>query len=415
MGRKLDFLLGRSSKKSSKIKILLNLTVSRLAVLRNHRQARCSQARCDVAQLLHLGHLDRALLRAEQVIKEQDMLDLFVMLENYCSLLTERVVIMENQKVCPEELREAISSLVFAASRCGDLPELHEARAVFASKFGKDFVASAVELRNECGVNPNVMQKLSTREPSLESKQKVTKEIATEKGIKLECDESSPEILEKNQRKVEQSTSPDVNEKLSNLGLDEYKDVATAAQAAFESAAYAAAAARVAVELSRSESQGKGSGDQSLRRSKTEGWKRDQSESFEKTHHVQNYKPEAEEGIYVKDKGFLRKALTEKFGTQLQRSSSSSSSDSTEISPKETNAVAVKQHFSYLHPPYQRSKDDGKVPINREIGTVGLGPGSRDNAEARAESSHLDSMDKLHKEHLNVARKAMSMRTRRGV
>lgn len=43
-----------------------------------------------------------------------------------------------------------------------------------------------------------------------------------------------------------------------------YMDAASAAQAAFESAAYAAAAARAAVELSRSESQGKaGPGDQS--------------------------------------------------------------------------------------------------------------------------------------------------------
>ena len=63
MGRKLDALLGRKSRQMSKLKTLLGLTVSRLAVLRNRRQVRCNQARTDVAQLLQLGHVDHALLR----------------------------------------------------------------------------------------------------------------------------------------------------------------------------------------------------------------------------------------------------------------------------------------------------------------------------------------------------------------
>lgn len=54
---------------------------------------------------------------------------------------------------CPEELKEAVSSLIFASSRCGDFPELQEIRALFTSRFGKEFVGRAIELRNNCGVN----------------------------------------------------------------------------------------------------------------------------------------------------------------------------------------------------------------------------------------------------------------------
>jgi len=57
---------------------------------------------------------------------------------------------------CPEELKEAMSSLIFASSRCGQLPEIQEMRGIFASKYGSEFVARAVELRNNCGVNPKV-------------------------------------------------------------------------------------------------------------------------------------------------------------------------------------------------------------------------------------------------------------------
>ena len=61
-------------------------------------------------------------------------------------------VIVEYRE-CPEELKEAIAGLLFAASRCGDFPELHEIKSVLTSRFGKEFTARAVELRNNCGVN----------------------------------------------------------------------------------------------------------------------------------------------------------------------------------------------------------------------------------------------------------------------
>jgi vacuolar protein sorting-associated protein IST1 len=57
---------------------------------------------------------------------------------------------------CPDELKEAVSSLIFASSRCGEFPELQEIRGVFVSRFGKEIAACAVELRSNCGVNPKV-------------------------------------------------------------------------------------------------------------------------------------------------------------------------------------------------------------------------------------------------------------------
>lgn len=57
---------------------------------------------------------------------------------------------------CPEELKEAVTSLIFAASRCGELPELQKIRALFTSRFGKELASRAVELRTNCGVSPKV-------------------------------------------------------------------------------------------------------------------------------------------------------------------------------------------------------------------------------------------------------------------
>ncbi|XP_072971457.1 uncharacterized protein [Typha angustifolia] len=363
MGRKMDLLLGRTSRQTSKLKTLLGLTVSRLAVLRNHRQVRCIQARSDLAQLLQLGHADRALLRAEQVIKEQNMLDVFVMAESYCNLITERAILIENTKKCPEELREAISSLIFASSRCGELPELQDVRYIFATHFGKDFTAAALELRNSCGVNPKIIEKLSTRQPSLESRQRVVEEIAAEKGIKLDIQEVSSEKLKGNRRfnqrndeiKAEVNTSVD-NRKLPELDSDEsfsmevmqkYKDVPSAAQAAYESAALAASAARAAMELSRFDSEGRGSSGQSKpvskRRNENKELKRDTTEHsdsdkyFEKIDTVQNYNSDADVEKSVKHKVLLQKGTEDNMAAQQDYSSSHSSSDSTETPSKEIN------------------------------------------------------------------------------
>lgn len=129
MGKKLDALFGRNFK-SYKFKPQVNLAISRLAVLKHQRQVKCNQARSDVVQLLQQGYQERALLRVrfhsisliylfvdclcvirvkiirfffvvqvEYVIKEQNMLDAFVMMESYCNLLIERVHLIEQDKL----------------------------------------------------------------------------------------------------------------------------------------------------------------------------------------------------------------------------------------------------------------------------------------------------------------------------
>ncbi|XAR72374.1 hypothetical protein NMG60_11018989 [Bertholletia excelsa] len=275
MGRTFDALLGRNFK-APKFKALLNLAICRLTVLKNQRQARCSLARSDIVELLNLGHHDRALLRVEQVIKEQNLLDVYVMIEGYCHLLEERIHLIEQERECPEELKEAVSSTIYASTRCGDFPELQEMRLIFTSQFGKEFAARAVELRNNCGVNPKILQKLSTRQPSLENRMKVLKEIASENNIVLHLEGASSmteeEKLETEQKlrqpKPDSSEISGASDKLHSFaqeienmeGLSDsmtrqkYKDVADAAEAAFKSAAYAAAAARAAVELSKASS-----------------------------------------------------------------------------------------------------------------------------------------------------------------
>ena len=64
--------------------------------------------------------------------------------------------------------RESIASLCFAAPRCSDLPELNVVQSMFAVKYGKEFVVAASELRLDCGLNRQIIEKLSVRAPFAE-------------------------------------------------------------------------------------------------------------------------------------------------------------------------------------------------------------------------------------------------------
>lgn len=58
---------------------------------------------------------------------------------------------------CPADLKEGISSLLFAGPRCSEIPELLGIRDVFEKKYGKDFVSAATDLRPNAGVNRMVI------------------------------------------------------------------------------------------------------------------------------------------------------------------------------------------------------------------------------------------------------------------
>ena len=117
---------------------------------------------------------------------------------------------------CPDELKEAISSLIFAASKCGEFQELAKISSMLTKRFGKEFATNVVDLCNNCGVCPKVelayyvivtfayfllicflfsnliiygfykiVSKLSTHRPNTERKLEMLKEIALANGIDL--------------------------------------------------------------------------------------------------------------------------------------------------------------------------------------------------------------------------------------
>ncbi|KAK9998217.1 hypothetical protein SO802_017820 [Lithocarpus litseifolius] len=175
----------------TKCKTSLNLAISRIKLLQNKRDMQHKHMRKEIAQFLQAGQEAIARIRVEHVIREQNMWAAYEILELFCEFVLARVPIIESQRECPSELQEAIASIIYAAPRCSDLPDLLQIKNLFTAKYGNEFVMAASELRPDSGVNRTIIEKLSVLAPAAQVKLKVLKDIAQE--YNLAWDSSSTE------------------------------------------------------------------------------------------------------------------------------------------------------------------------------------------------------------------------------
>lgn len=144
------------------------------------------QLKRELAQLLESGQDQTARIRVEHVVREEKTMAAYDLIEIYCELIAARLPMIESQKNCPIDLKEAISSVIFASPRCSDIPELMDVRKHMTAKYGKEFISAAVELRPDCGVNRLLVEKLSAKAPDGPTKMKILAAIAEEHNIKWE-------------------------------------------------------------------------------------------------------------------------------------------------------------------------------------------------------------------------------------
>ncbi|XP_027364688.1 uncharacterized protein LOC113871781 [Abrus precatorius] len=177
--------------KASKCATLLKLTIPRIKLLRNRREVQLKHMRHNIAKLLEAGQEATAHVKVEHVMREENMMAAHDIIQLFCELILLRLPIVQSQRECPHDLKEAMSSICFAAPRCADLPELMQVQLLFATKYGKEFVSSATELTPDCGVNRQLIELLSVQTPSAEKKMKLLKEVAAEH--KLDWDPTASE------------------------------------------------------------------------------------------------------------------------------------------------------------------------------------------------------------------------------
>ncbi|KAK7291461.1 hypothetical protein RIF29_06626 [Crotalaria pallida] len=170
----LDGLLGRGGF-AAKCKSLIKLTKNRIDVIRRKRKATEKFLKKDVADLLANGLDANAYGRAEGLIVELMLSSCYDYVEQSCEFVLKHLSVLQKLSGCPEECREAISSLMFAAARFSDLPELRDLRQIFQDRYGNSL---------ECYVNQEFAANLNFKSSTLEKKVRLMQDIASEFSIK---------------------------------------------------------------------------------------------------------------------------------------------------------------------------------------------------------------------------------------
>ncbi|KAI3720690.1 hypothetical protein L2E82_31681 [Cichorium intybus] len=76
------------------------------------------------------------ILKVEQLYVDQNLSSCYEFVKQSCLLILNHLSAMDKQRECPEEYKEVISTLMFAAARFAYLPELRELRSLFSERYG---------------------------------------------------------------------------------------------------------------------------------------------------------------------------------------------------------------------------------------------------------------------------------------
>ncbi|GJU77020.1 IST1-like protein [Tanacetum coccineum] len=162
------------SKFYKKCKSKTKMTRKRIEIIKRKRNAMEKFLRNDVADLLRNNLDSNAYSRVEQLYADRNLSSCYDFVDQSCLLVLTHLSPMSKQRECPDECKEAISTLMFAAARFADLPELRELRTLFVERYGNSI---------EPYVNPEFVNNLKADPPAKAIKLQMMQEIATQYGI----------------------------------------------------------------------------------------------------------------------------------------------------------------------------------------------------------------------------------------
>ncbi|XP_015060907.1 uncharacterized protein LOC107006912 [Solanum pennellii] len=178
------------SKFYTKCKSTIKQTKTRIEMIRKKRDAMLKYLKNDMADLIKSGADINAYSRADGLVVELNISSCYDFLEQYCLHISSHLATMSKQRECPEECREAVSTLMFSAARLSDIPELRELRDIFNGRYGNSL---------ECYVNKEIVSKLKSQPSIKDMKLQLMRDIAVESGVRwnskaLEHKLSKPQI-----------------------------------------------------------------------------------------------------------------------------------------------------------------------------------------------------------------------------
>ena len=148
----------------SKIKTYLKMGSQRLEILKNKKSTDAKLQKREVARLLSEKKVEKARIRVEHIIRDDFTIEALEIISLMCDLLYERIHYIASERKCPEELEEAVSTLIWVSDRL-DISELHEIKNQLSMKYGRKFTSLAEQNSPLTKVNIRIVKKLKLDPP----------------------------------------------------------------------------------------------------------------------------------------------------------------------------------------------------------------------------------------------------------
>ncbi|KAH8514432.1 hypothetical protein H0E87_007311 [Populus deltoides] len=162
------------SKFYTKCNTSVKITKTRLEALKKKKNSVIKYLKNDMSDLIRTDHAYKAFCRAEGLLAEQNMIIYYNFIEQLCDCISGNLSLMNKQKECPEECKEAVQSLIYAAARFSEFPELRHLRSVFINRYGPPL---------EALVNKEFVDMLKPKSITEEMKLQLMHDIAQEFSI----------------------------------------------------------------------------------------------------------------------------------------------------------------------------------------------------------------------------------------
>ncbi|XP_042416572.1 uncharacterized protein LOC122005561 [Zingiber officinale] len=148
---------------------------TRVVPIRNKKQATVWWLKKDVADLIAAGHEANAYGRIDALMVEINHTSCYDIIDQHCLYILNHLPDLKKQRECPREAMEAIATLIFAAARFFDLPELRDLRRVFNDRYGSSMDSS---------INAEFVDKIQEKSFSKEKKLQLMQSIAEEFSVR---------------------------------------------------------------------------------------------------------------------------------------------------------------------------------------------------------------------------------------
>lgn len=202
-----DSLRGRRF--SNKCKQAIKCIGIRLPLIRKKKQGTVDFMRKVVADLIGNGDESNAFGRVDGLVVEMNQVVCYDIIQQYCEYIKSQLPSLQNQRECPQEAVEAVATLIYAAARFPDLPELCELRHLFIDRYGNLV---------ESSVNAEFVEKIQKKSFSVEKKVRLMQDIAHEYSVTWDCSDFEEKLFSPASAKIKEPQRSSSMSKVADSG-----------------------------------------------------------------------------------------------------------------------------------------------------------------------------------------------------